>query len=74
MLISVLFENNTVGVLKKTEIEEFIVSGRITKFFRSSGWVTIGVYPTRKAQHRHVEEERETTPHSASPHGSLNAR
>ncbi|OGU13322.1 MAG: hypothetical protein A2076_10995 [Geobacteraceae bacterium GWC2_53_11] len=74
MLISVLFENNTVGVLKKTEIEEFIVSGRITKFFRSSGWVTIGVDPIRETHRSHREEKRETSPPSDSPHGDLNAR
>lgn len=62
MLISVLFENNTVGVLKKAEIEEFIISGRITKFFPSSGWVTIGVDPTREAHRNPTEEKREAAP------------
>ena len=60
MLISVLFENNQYGVIKKARIEEFINSGKITKFFRSSGWVTIGVDPIRKAHHSHVEERRKT--------------
>ena len=58
MLISVLYENNTFGMIKKTQIEEFIISGSITKFFRSSGWVTIGVDPIRKADHGHVRERR----------------
>ncbi|MDO9308216.1 MAG: hypothetical protein Q7V04_04045 [Deltaproteobacteria bacterium] len=73
MLISVLFKNNTVGVLKKTQIEEFIISGKITKFFRSSGWVTIGVDPIRKAHHSRLEEKRETAPTSNSQHGYLYA-
>ena len=71
MLISVLFENNTVGVIKRARIEEFIISGKITKFFRSSGWVTIGVDPIRKANHSHLEERRETA--TFSQHGDLNA-
>jgi hypothetical protein len=48
MLISVLYENNTYGTIKSTQLEESIVSGRITKFFRSSGWVTISADPIRK--------------------------
>ena len=58
MLISVLFENNKYGVIKKARIEEFINSGKITKFFRSSGWVTIGVDPIRKADYGHLGERR----------------
>jgi hypothetical protein len=58
MLISVLYENNTYGMVKKTRIEEFIISGSITKFFRSSGWVTIGIDPIRKADQGHLEERR----------------
>lgn len=54
MLISVLFENNTVGMVKRAQIEEFIISGKITKFFRSSGWVTIGVDPIRKVNRSHL--------------------
>jgi hypothetical protein len=48
MLISVLFKNNTYGMIKRKLLEKCIVSGSITKFFRSSGWVTIGVDPIRK--------------------------
>ena len=60
MIISVLFENNRYGVIKRALLEEFIISGKITKFFRSSGWVTIGVDPIRKASQGHVVERRKT--------------
>ena len=63
MLIGVLFENNTYGMIKSTQIEEFIISGSITKFFRSSGWVTIGVDPIRKANHGHLGERRKIAPY-----------
>ena len=35
MLISVIYENNIYGMIKSARLEELIVSGRITKFFRS---------------------------------------
>jgi hypothetical protein len=57
--IRVIYENNTSGMIKRTRLEEFIVSGSITKFFRSSGWVTISVDPTRKTNHGHLKERRE---------------
>jgi hypothetical protein len=60
MLISVLFENNSYGMIKKERIEEIIISGKITKFFRSSGWVTIGVDPIRKTNQGHLKERRKT--------------
>ena len=62
MLISVLYENNTYGMIKSTRLEEFIVSGSITKFFRSSGWVTIGVDPIRKTNRNPLRERRKSQP------------
>ena len=57
--IRVIYENNTSGMIKSTQLEESIVSGSITKFFRSSGWVTISVGPIRKTNHGHFIERRE---------------
>jgi hypothetical protein len=59
MPISVLYVNNTYGMIKRKLLEACIVSGSITKFFRSSGWVTIGVDPIRKTNHGHLGERRE---------------
>ena len=59
MLISVLYENNTYGMIKSTQLEESIVSGSISKFFRSSGWVTIIVDPIRKTNRGSLIERRE---------------
>ena len=63
MLINVLYENNTYGMIKSTRLEEFIASKTITKFFRSSGWVTIGVDPTRKTSRGPLREMWETAIH-----------
>jgi len=57
--IRVIYENNTSGMVKRKRLEELIVSGSITKFFRSSGWVTISVDPIRQTNHGHLRERRE---------------
>jgi hypothetical protein len=57
--IRVIYENNTSGMIKRKRLEEFIVSGSITKFLRSSGWVTISVDPIRKTNYGHLIERRE---------------
>ena len=59
MFISVIYENNTYGMITRKLLEKFIVSGSITKFFRSSGCVTIGVDPIRKINHGRLRERRE---------------
>ena len=59
MPINVLYKNNTYGVIKRQLLERFIVLGSITKFFRSTGWVTISVDRIRKADHAHLGERRE---------------
>ncbi len=63
MLIGILYADNTYGMIKSKRLEEFIVSGRITKFFRSSGWVTIGVDPIRKTNRDHLRESPEMATH-----------
>ena len=59
MLISVLYENNTYGMIKSTQLEESIISGSISKFFRSSGWVTISIGPIRKTNRGSLIERQE---------------
>jgi hypothetical protein len=54
MYIFVLYKNNLHDMIKSTHLEEGIASGSITKFFRSSGWVTIGLDPTRKTNRGHL--------------------
>jgi len=56
--IRVIYENNTSGMIKSTQLEESIVSGSIEKFFRSSEWVTTSVDPIRKTNHGHLIERR----------------
>jgi hypothetical protein len=56
--ISVIYENNTSGTIKRNRLEELIVSGSITKFFRSSGWVTISDDPIRQTNNGYLIERR----------------
>jgi hypothetical protein len=62
MLIKVLCSNDTYDMIKSTRLDEFIASGKITKFYRSSGWVTVGIDQTRKTNHgNRVNERRNAT-------------
>jgi hypothetical protein len=54
-----MYKNNTSGMIKRSLLEEFIVSGSITKFFRSTGWVVIGDEPIRQADLGNLIERRE---------------
>ena len=58
MLISVLYKNNTYGVISRKLLEKFIILGCISKFFRSTGWVTICDDPIRKTNLGHLIERR----------------
>jgi hypothetical protein len=43
MLIEVIYQNNEYGMVKPFLLDKLITSGKIIKFLRSEGWVTIGV-------------------------------
>jgi hypothetical protein len=58
MLIKVLYSNDTYDMVKSTRLDEFIASGKITKFYRSSGWVTVGIDQTRQSNNDNWGEER----------------
>lgn len=47
MFIRVIYPNNKYDMVKDFILDKLIISGKITKFYRSSGWVTIGQDPIR---------------------------
>jgi hypothetical protein len=47
MLIWVLKKNKRFDMIKEFLLEEYIQAGKIVKFFRSTGWVTVGRDPIR---------------------------
>jgi hypothetical protein len=58
MLIKVRSKNNEYSMVKPFLLDELITSGKITKFLRSEGWVTIGVDRTRVSDYRYNGPER----------------
>ncbi|MEI8355165.1 MAG: hypothetical protein WCG31_03570 [Deltaproteobacteria bacterium] len=47
MMINVVYEDDRHDMLKDFLLERYIKSGRIIKFKRSGGWVTVGIDQTR---------------------------
>lgn len=47
MLIQVNWTNNRYDYVKDFMLESLIESGKVARFLRSSGWVTVGVDPIR---------------------------
>jgi hypothetical protein len=42
MMISVIYKNDKHGLIESYQLDDLIRSGKIKKFLRSDGWVTIG--------------------------------
>lgn len=55
MLIQISYPDNRFDFVKENILDLLIDSKRITRFRRSSGWVTLGLDPVRKANRRHNE-------------------
>ncbi|MGD0585715.1 MAG: GSU3473 family protein [Oryzomonas sp.] len=47
MLIQVLYDDNKYDYVKGFQLDRLLEVKKIQKFKRSSGWVTVGVDPTR---------------------------
>ena len=58
MVIRVVYDNGSYDMIKTTRLDDLIPSGKVLKFFRSDGWVTVGVDPIRTAQVRYDGPER----------------
>ena len=58
MLIKVVYQNNESDMVKPFLLDDLVASGKVKKFFRSDGWVTIGVDPVRGNGGYHKGPER----------------
>ena len=47
MLIQVLYDDNKYDYVKGFQLDRLLEVKKVQKFKRSSGWVTVGVDPTR---------------------------
>jgi len=50
MLIQVNYTNKRYDYVKDSALDKLLEAGKIEKFRRSSGWVTVGVDPVRKTK------------------------
>ena len=55
MLIKVMYEDGKIGKIESSQLDDLIHSRKITKFQRSSGWVTIGVDQIREVRRDYLE-------------------
>ena len=51
MLIRVVYENNVHDYVKDFQLGRFLDAGKIVKFQRQTGWVTVGKDPVRQNRH-----------------------
>ena len=58
MLIKVMYKNNEYSMVKPFLLDELITSGKIIKFLRSEGWVTIGIDHIRVNDYLYKGTER----------------
>jgi hypothetical protein len=58
MLVRVMYKNNEYGMVKPFLLDELIASGKIAKFLRSDGWVTIGIDRIRVSDYLYKGTER----------------
>jgi hypothetical protein len=60
--IEVIYNNNKRGILKSYQLDKLIELGKIKKFRRSDGWVTVGVDPIRGNGGNYDGPERRSRP------------
>jgi hypothetical protein len=47
MMIRVMYGDDTYDVVKSSQLDDLILSGKVVRFLRSEGWITVGVDPIR---------------------------
>jgi hypothetical protein len=58
MLVKVIYKNNEYGMVRPFLLDELIGSGKIVKFLRSEGWVSIGIDRIRVSDYLYKGTER----------------
>lgn len=47
MVIRVMYDNGSFDMVKASRLDDLIPAGKIARFLRTEGWVTVGVDPVR---------------------------
>lgn len=58
MFITVIYQDNKMGLVDASELDELIYSNKIKQFRRSEGWVTIGLDPIRRSRDQYGDQNR----------------
>lgn len=67
ILIKVIYYDNRIDLVRPYALDRLIAAGEIKKFFRSEGWVKLGVDPVRGYGGKyHGPERRRKNRHIAS--------
>jgi hypothetical protein len=53
MLVTVVYQNNKMGLVVDSQLDQLISSNRIKRFLRSEGWVMVTGDPIRKKKVDH---------------------
>lgn len=55
MLVTVVWQNNKMGLVADSQLDQLISSNKIKKFLRSEGWVMVTGDPIRKGKGHHYD-------------------
>ena len=51
MLIRVVYKDNIHDYVKDSQLDRFLDAGKIARFQRRTGWVSVGIDPVRTSKH-----------------------
>jgi hypothetical protein len=58
MSIKVMYTNGKTGMVENYQLDDLIASGKIKKFRRADGWVSVGIDPIRKKDELEIKPKR----------------
>jgi hypothetical protein len=58
MSIKVMYINGKTGMVENYQLDDLIASGKIKKFRRADGWVSVGIDPIRKTDELEIKPKR----------------
>ena len=58
MSIRVMYTNGKTGMVENYQLDDLIASGKIKKFRRADGWVSVDIDPIRKTDELEIKPKR----------------
>ena len=47
MMVRVVYDDDSYDIVKASQLDELIIAGKVAKFLRAEGWVSVGHDPIR---------------------------